>query len=187
MAEQNDTANQLITTGAEIAGAAVGGALGFLAGGPIPAAGAEVIGVVIAKGATRLLTDYANRRLSRREQIRVGAAAAFALAAIRERLENGEKPREDGFFSEETKGRSSAEEIFEGVLQKSKNEHQEKKIKLLGNFFANVAFSPDVSVSEANHLLRIAESLTYRQMCLLAMLLAMPEMPERVNPCCQYQ
>ena len=167
---ENDTkAKLLIETGAEMAGAATGGALGFLAGGPLAAAGAAVAGVVIAKSAEKIISDIANRHLSHLEEVRVGAAAAFALSAIRDRLKEGKKPRDDGFFTNRDGKRSSADEIFEGVLLKSKNEHQEKKIRLLGNFFANLAFSPEISAPEANHLLKVAESLTYRQMCLLAL------------------
>lgn len=167
MPENDNKAKQLIEMGTEIAGGAAGGALGFLAGGPLAAAGAAAVGVIIAKGAQNLISDVANRYLSPREEIRVGAAAAFALSAIRDRLEEGDKPRDDGFFTNQIGNRSSANEIFEGVLLKSKNEHEEKKIRLLGNFFANLAFSPEISAPEANHLLKIAESLTYRQMCLL--------------------
>ena len=167
MSEDDNKTKQLIETGTEIAGAAAGGALGFLAGGPLAAAGATVAGVAIAKSAEKLISDIANRHLSHREEVRVGAAAAFALSNIRDRLKEGDKPRDDGFFTNQIGNRSSADEIFEEVLLKSKNEHEEKKIRLLGNFFANLAFSPEISAPEANHLLKIAESLTYRQMCLL--------------------
>ncbi|MGI0016984.1 MAG: hypothetical protein ACREBU_26475, partial [Nitrososphaera sp.] len=40
---------------------------------------------------------------------------------------------------------------------------------ILGSIFANVAFSPVISVGEANHLLQIATALTYRQMCILSL------------------
>lgn len=178
MPENDDKAKQLLETGTEIAGAAVGGALGFLAGGPLAAAGAGAVGVVIAKSIGKLIIEVANRHLSHREEIRIGATAAFALSAIRDRLKEGDKPRDDGFFTSHTGGRSSSEEIFEGVLLKSKNEHEEKKIRLLGNFFANLAFSPEISAAEANHLLKVAEGLTYRQMCLLTIFYIKPQMTE---------
>ena len=176
MAENEDKVKQLIETGTEIAGAAVGGALGFLAGGPLVAAGVGALGVVIAKSTEKLIIEVANRHLSHREEIRVGATAAFALSTIRDRLEEGDKPRNDGFFTTETGEPSSAEEIFEGILLKSKNEHEEKKIRLLGNFFANLAFLPEISAAEANYLLKIAEGLTYRQMCLLMLFYIKPDM-----------
>lgn len=178
MSENDDKAKQLIEMGSEIAGAAVGGALGFLAGGPIGAASAGVLGVIIAKSTGKLISDVANRYLSYREEIRIGATAAFALSAIQDRLTEGDKPRDDGFFTSQAGENSSAEEIFEGILLKSKNEHEEKKIRLLGNFFANLAFAPEISAAEANHLLKVAESLTYRQMCLLTLFHLKPKMEE---------
>jgi hypothetical protein len=178
MAKNDNKAKQLIETGTEIAGAAVGGAIGFLAGGPLGAAGAGVLGVVIAKSTEKLINEVANRHLSHREEIRVGATAAFALSTIRDRLKEGDKPRDDGFFTNRNGEPSSAEEIFEGILLKSKNEHEEKKIKLLGNFFANLAFLPEISAAEANYLLKIAEGLTYRQMRLLTLFYIKPQMPE---------
>ena len=168
MEEDERRTRKLIATGSDIAGAAVGGALGFLAGGPGAAAAAAAGGVSVSRIANRLLSDWANRKLSHREEIRVGAAAAFALEAIASYLESGENPRHDGFFEDGDLGRSSAEEILDGVLQKSKNEHEEKKIRYLGTLYANIAFIPGVSTGESNLLVRMVGDLTYRQLCLIA-------------------
>lgn len=153
-----------------MAGAASGGVLGFLMGGPGGAAVGGVAGVAISKASAKVLSDVAHRSLSQREEVRIGAAATFAIQNIQIRLENGEHPRNDDFFqAQQHTSRTNAEEIFEGVLLKSKNEHEEKKVKIFGNIFANIAFTPDLKVGEANHILQIAENLTYRQMCLLSM------------------
>jgi hypothetical protein len=40
----DDKARSIIQAGSEIAGAAVGGALGFISGGPVAAAGAGAVG-----------------------------------------------------------------------------------------------------------------------------------------------
>ncbi|HEX74850.1 MAG TPA: hypothetical protein G4N93_06900 [Dehalococcoidia bacterium] len=160
-----DKVKSLISTGSDIAGAATGGAIGFLTGGPGGAAIGGSLGVIISKG----LSDIADRLLSNREKIRVGATVTFALTKIKSRLDSGHELRNDGFFEDKERGRADAEEIFEGVLLKAKNEHEEKKTKILGNIFANTAFFPGFSVGEANHLLRIAENLTYREMCTLSL------------------
>ncbi len=165
-----ESARSLVRSGADIAGGAVGGALGFLAGGPPGAAVAGAGGVVIGELAYAILGDFAIRHLSRREQVRVGATAAFALESIRSRLDAGALPREDGFFDESSSGQTDAEQILEGVLPKAKNEHQEKKVRLLGEFFANLAFAHDVSAGEANHMLRLIETLSYMQICFIALL-----------------
>jgi hypothetical protein len=169
MSKAKDKAERLIETGAEIAGAAVGGAVGFLSAGPVGAAAAGVLGVVISRGLGKVIGDVANRQLSHKEEVRVGATAAVAADKIRIQLEAGSQPRQDGFFDSLRDEPPSGESLFEGVLLKSKNEHEEKKVALLGNFFANLAFSPGVGIAEANHLLRLAEALTYRQICALAL------------------
>lgn len=168
MAEENKKIDSLIATGSEIAGSAIGGAVGFLAGGLGGAVVGGPIGVVIAKSANKVLSDISNRFLSKREEIRVGATAAFALEKIKLYLDTGKNPRNDGFFETSNK-RSEADEVFEGVLLKSKNEHEEKKAKILGNIFANIAFTPGFSLGEANHLLQLAGSMTYRKMSILAL------------------
>jgi len=170
MPSDREKVESLISTGGEIAGTATGGAIGFLAGGPAGAAVGGALGVIISKGAIRLLSDIADRFLSKREKIRVGATAAFALAKIKSHLDAGFKARNDGFFDDKEGKRSDAEEIFEGVLLKAKNEHEEKKAKILGNIFANIAFLQGFSVGEANHLLQIAQNLTYRGMCILSLI-----------------
>lgn len=165
-----NTTIRLIQSGTEIAGAAVGGALGFIAGGPLTAAGASATGVVIAKLSEHVITDFSTRVLSHREEVRVGAAAAVALAEIKDRIERGESVRTDGFCDTSDAERSAADEVFEGVLIAAKNEHQEKKIRILGAFFSQVLFAPGVSLAEANHIISVAERLTFRQMCILALL-----------------
>jgi hypothetical protein len=164
MSEDNKKFKSLISAGSELAGAAVGGALGFIAGGPLAAAAAGIGGVVVI----RVLGDVANRMLSERETARVGATAAFAINSVKERLENGEKLRNDGFFeAKENKDRSSADEIFEGALLAAKNTHEEKKAQYLGYLFANVSFDLTCTKYEANYLIHVAESLTYAQYVLL--------------------
>lgn len=170
MPTDREKVESLISTGGEIAGAATGGAIGFLAGGPTGAAFGGALGIIISKGAISLLSDIADRFLSKREKIRVGATAAFALVKIKSHLDAGFEIRNDGFFNNKEMERSGAEEIFEGVLLKAKNEHEEKKAKILGNIFANVAFFQGFSVGEANHLLQIAQNLTYRGMCILSLI-----------------
>lgn len=170
MSSSTDKLHAIIATGSEMVGAASGGVLGFLMGGPVGAAAGGAAGVAISKASTKVLIDVANRSLSQREEIRIGAAATFAIQNIQRKLEIGEHPRNDGFFqTQQYASRTSAEEIFEGVLLKSKNEHEEKKVRIFGNIFANISFTPGLRVGEANHILQIAENLTYRQMCLLAM------------------
>jgi hypothetical protein len=160
----DDKARSIIQAGSEIAGAAVGGALGFISGGPVAAAGAGAVGVAV----TRVLGDVASRYLSKRETIRVGGTAAIAANIISECLNQGQSLRSDGFFeSSNTNERSPADEIFEGTLLVAKNSYEEKKVLHLGTLFANIAFDQYCSPEEANFQIKVAESLTYAQFILL--------------------
>ena len=153
----------LLSLGSQIAGAAAGGAVGFFAAGPAGAAGAGALGVAAAT----LLQDISTRALSHREAVRVGATAAYALDYIRQRLETGEQPRNDGFFDTTKTNTSAAEEIFEGVLLTSKNDHEEQKARYYGRLFGNVSFDPHCSQQEANYLLHVMDNMTFLQLILL--------------------
>lgn len=166
MANEYEKPRELIRSGSDLAGAAVGSALGFFAAGPGAAAVSGAVGVVV----TRCLTSIAERFMSGRERIRVGSVAAFALSRINERIKSGHIPRGDSFFLERSGVRPDGEQLLEGVLLKARDEYEEKKLKYMGNFFANLAFTDSVSVHTASLLLKQTERLTYRQMCLLALI-----------------
>jgi hypothetical protein len=124
----------------------------------------------LGSGISKLLVDVTERQLSKRELTRMGATTAVAITKINENIESGKEIRKDDFFTSSNYQRSSAEEIFEGVLIKAKNEHEERKIRLLGNIFANDAFMPKISVGEVNHIIKMIDNLTYRQLCTLSLI-----------------
>jgi hypothetical protein len=160
--------NLLLKSGAKIAGAISKLAADSIIPGSsfFSELGAESLGVFIESS----LEEMADRMLSNSEKARIGAAGSFAISLVRERLMNGDKLRNDDFFfSNNENYRSNAEEIFEGVLLKCKAEHQERKIKYISSIFANVAFT-NASISEANQVLKIAENLTHRQLCILSVI-----------------
>ena len=126
------------------------------AGGPVAAITLRSIGQEIWE-----------RHLSTREKIRVGAAFAIAAADIRQRMENGESIRTDGFFDEKQTGRSDAEEVAENVLLKAQREPEEKKIQYMGYLLSSITFDPHINVYTAHQLVKTAEQLTYRQLCIL--------------------
>src|SRR6266511_3326365 len=117
--EEETLAVELIESGSEIAGAATGAAVGLVAG-PLGVIGGAALGAALG----RVLKH-------------VGAAAAFAGAAIAIALETGRQPRDDGFFETREGGdRPAAEEILEGVLQKARDAYEERKLRLLGLLYA---------------------------------------------------
>jgi hypothetical protein len=160
---------ELIDFGVEVAGPVATSVLDYLYQGM----GSPILGPAISPMITKslkVINDFAFRELSHREKVKAGAGAAFAYAKIVEYLENGVNPRSDGFFDEEFSGRSMSDEILEGVLFKCKNEHEEKKLRLIGNIYANTAFMPTVKIEGANWILQTAQNLTYRQLCMMAII-----------------
>jgi hypothetical protein len=165
--EKSSGIRRLINAGAEIAGGAVGGALGFLAGGPAGAALFGAGGAAAAMALKHIGQEASERLLGPREAVRVGGVLAIAAGEIRQRIEQGERVRTDGFFERNRAGRSDAEEFAESVLLKSKREPEEKKIPYMAHLLSSVAFDPEISADMAHQITKAAEQLTYRQLCLM--------------------
>lgn len=160
-------AAELIEGGSELAGAATGAALGLL-GGPVAVVGGAVAGAAVGRVLKRVGADIKQRMLGPREEIRIGAAVAFAGDAIQQLVAAGRQPRNDGFFEPDETGHIPADEILEGVLLRARDAYEEKKVRLLGILFAKIAFHPEISPAHANHLIALADRLTYRQLVVLA-------------------
>jgi len=154
---------EIFVAGCEITGSAIGGAMGFFLAGPLGAAAAGAIGTATGT----LLADVAGRFLSQREKARIGATAEYAFAQIQYNLNAGEEVRKDFLMKNLPGNRSFCEEIFEGVLLKSQREHEERKLRFLGQFYANVAFDPSCSPQQANYLLNLLDRITYQQLVMI--------------------
>jgi len=148
--------------GIDIVGGGIGGALSLI-GGPLGAIGGGALGVAITHGIKEIL----DRQLSNRQEIRVSASTVYILSGIAGKLENGEQIRQDNFFENEY-GRSSAEELFEGIILKCKDQYQEKKIQFLSKIYENTIFDQSISYETANQIVIISEGFTYRKICVVA-------------------
>lgn len=156
-------AARLLQHGAGIVGASAGFALEYL--GHVPTG----VGGPIAALMTSGLTEIACRTLSAREQVRIGGASAYAIERISARLAAGHDLRPDNFFQSTGGDRPPSAELFEAVLLKARDAYEEKKVRHMGFLFANVLFAPDVSFATANLLVGQLGRLTYRQLCILAL------------------
>lgn len=163
----NQRIKNLIDLGGEIAGGAVGGALGFLAGGPVGAALLGSGGVLATTALKYIGNEVSERLLGPREKVRIGGVLAIAADEISYRINNGEKIRDDGFFDKKGQARSDADEVIESILLKSQREPEEKKIIYMGHLLASLAFSKEISAEMAHQITKAAEQLTYRQLCIL--------------------
>lgn len=164
--ENQTKLRKFLESGSEIAGSVSGTAAGLIIAGPMGALAGAALGPIASKVIARTCLEIHDRVLGNRERVRAGATAAFAIACIEERLKQGEQIRDDDFFDADT-DRSSADEILEGVMLKSRNDHQEKKARFYANILVNSSFDNKLSLGTINHALTLAERITYRQLCLL--------------------
>jgi hypothetical protein len=167
IAKSNSRIQELINGGAEIAGSAVGGALGFLAAGPVGAALGGAGGAASANVLKQIGEEVFGRLLSPREKIRLGGALAFAASEINQRIKKGDKIRNDGFFNKNSQHHSYAEEVVESVLLKCQREPEECKIPYMGYLISNISFDEEIKIQMAHQIIKIAEQLTYRQLCIM--------------------
>jgi len=159
--------NAMISSGSDIAGGAIGAAVGFLFGGPAGAAIGGASGPAAAAAIKKIGHEATGKLLGPREKVRVGGAIAIAAAHIRARTECGEKLRTDGFFENRHNGRSDAEEVAESVLLRSQREAEERKIPLMAYLIGNISFNNQISAQLAHQIIRTADSMTYRQLCIM--------------------
>lgn len=166
-AQKSEGLSSLLNAGAEIAGGVAGAAVGLLAAGPPGALAGGASGPLITMALKRLGAEVSQRLLAPREQKRIGATLAFAVNRIKERLDQNDKLRDDGFFDRRLSSPSTAEEVFEGVVLAAQREHEERKLPFMGNLMANLAFHPEIDRGYANYLIKLAEGLSFRQLSLL--------------------
>jgi hypothetical protein len=165
--EEKNIVKDLIETGSEITGGVGGAIIGGLMAGPIGVVIGGASGPIISKMFKVLGNELKKRLLSPREEIRTGAAYTFAIDKILKNEKEKKSIRQDDFFKSEPNKRSAAEEIFEGVILKAQKEYEENKIKFYGNLLGNITCDESVSKIYANQLIRLAEDLSYNQLCLL--------------------
>lgn len=132
------------------------------------AGAAGAAGVAIFGGIAMALEKIAERRLPISDNQKVLKALECATEKISARIRLGEVPRNDSFFDVDDFGRSSSDEIIDGVIFGVLSEHEEKKIEYIGNIYSAACFNELMTVDLLNHLVKIANDLTYSQMVLLA-------------------
>jgi hypothetical protein len=122
-----------------------------------------------------------------REQVRAGAALAFAVEYAATLHRAGRPVRGDDFFAGRAGGRPAADEVAEAVVGAARRSADERRVRHLGYLFAEVAVSPDVDAELAGRSLRLAEALSWRQLALLAAVgrrdrVPLPMTPLEVDP-----
>ena len=103
-----------------------------------------------------------------RERVRAGAALAFAVEYAATVQRNGRSVRADDWFGPRAGGRCPSEELAEAVVSAARRSTEERRVRHLGYLLAEVAVSPDVDAELAGRALHLAESMSWRQVALLA-------------------
>lgn len=167
--KDKDKIENLIVAGTEITGGAIGGLLGFFIAGPAGAVIGGVGGPAISLSLKKVASEISSRVLAHREEVRTGATLVYVLEKIQSNLNDGRALRNDGFFSSEINIRSSADEILEAGMLAAQKEYEEKKLKYYGNLIANIAFDTTFTKTQANHLIKTVQGLSWRQVCILSL------------------
>ncbi len=162
----------LVEAGTDLAGRVPGAVIGFVLGGPVGGAIGAGAGYLINTSLKNVGADIELRMLGPREHMRIGAAWSYAAQRVYQLLMvDREDPRDDGFFEATDRGsRSPCDELVEGVLLAAAKEYEERKVPYLGYMVGNIAFTAGIDRALAARLIREAEELTYRQLCILSLI-----------------
>lgn len=103
-----------------------------------------------------------------RERVRAGAALAFAVEYAATLHGNGRRVRSDGWFTASGGGCPIAAEVTESVVAAARRSIDERRVRHLGYLLAEAAVSPDVDRELVERALHVADSLSWRQLAVLA-------------------
>ena len=163
-AEENDNIDRAIEPFSRVAGSVLGSATGDPISGVLVG---EAIGKGLEIALKKIKQKISTWRLSPREEARVLNALDVAVTEMCKRTTNGESLREDWFFDEKETSRSDVAEVLEAMLLKVQRDPEEKKIQYMGHLFSSIAFDSQISAYMAHQLIKAAEQLSYRQLCIL--------------------
>lgn len=165
--KKEHTVDAVVEYGGSAASSVMGAIVGSTVAGPVGVIGGALAGTLIENIAKKIGKEIKERVLSEAEERKINTVFGAACNSISDKLNSGHELRNDDFFDEVDMDRSTAEEIFEGILFAAQRESEEKKIKYFAKLYANIAFDSAISRPIANQLIKIAEQLTYRQIVIL--------------------
>jgi hypothetical protein len=134
-------------------------------------------GTGIATGAvTEVLSAvFIGRHLSKLEERRVD----LVLQSAKKKLETYETlnypTKAPGFFLDDEGYSSDEAEVFEAVLKAAVDDQEQRKAPLLGFLLASIARGRNASKierSDANRLISMVRTLSYRQLCLISIVVS---------------
>lgn len=133
---------------------------------PAMAATAGMAGALVEEAARAILT----RTLGFTDRRRVSAVVNHAQQRIQLFQTQGITIRQDDFWQGRGNIPPVGQEVFEAVLLAAQKGPQEQKIPYMGNLFAYIACRPEISDVSAHWLIKTADSLSWTQFELLALI-----------------
>src|SRR5580658_9729560 len=127
------------------------------------------MGPMVGAGVSIALEEFLSRSLSRKERAHVGSFGAMARDRISAGLLAGRQLRADGFLSTDSSGEAPSAALFEASLLKARDEPEAKKLPFFAAFYANLVFTERLSSDTAHAFLNTLQKVTFRQICLLAL------------------
>jgi hypothetical protein len=165
------TASEDIATGRALieSGSPVAGSMSRAAATVVFDPGAAVVAVDdrFAASLRTVATEAAAIPVDR-ERVRAGAVLAFAVEYAATVRRAGRTARTDGFFDERPGRRPAAEELAEAVVGAARRSTDERRVRHLGYLLAEAVVSPGLDADLIGTALPLVESLTWRQLALLA-------------------
>jgi hypothetical protein len=157
--------NEVADSSANILGSLTGALIGAAMAGPEGVIIGAVAGPVVQETGRRVFS----RALGFRERKRVDSVVRYATQAVRRNQAAGMTLRTDHFWEARGGYAPPAQEVFEAVLIAAQREPEERKTPFMGSLFAYAAFDQGLSATAAHWAVKTAESLTWSQFQLLAL------------------
>lgn len=124
------------------------------------------IGVLITT-AGETIADTLDRNMSQQEVIRTNKAYVYFVEKLENNLNQGLKIRDDEFFRSPVGYRKPAEELFEGMLIKSRNQYEEAKVEFFSNLYANGCVDKTLSPQMISLFILILDRLSFNHLDVL--------------------
>ncbi|MDQ1060462.1 hypothetical protein QFZ23_004363 [Arthrobacter globiformis] len=146
-------------------GSLAGAITGHAVSGPTGAITGAIVGPILEEAGRSVLS----RILGARERRRVESVVTFATDAVNRNLEAGMTIRQDSFWQARGGFAPDAQETFEAVLVAAQRDPEERKLPFMGSAYAYISCDPAMTAAASHWLIRQAESLTWTQFQLLAL------------------
>lgn len=113
------------------------------------------------------IADTLDKKMSHQELIRANKAYQYFVQKLESNLDQGLQVRDDDFFRAAVGHRKPAEELFEGMLIKSKNQYEEAKVEFFSNLYANGCVDTTLSPQMISLFILILDRLSFNHLDVL--------------------